>query len=133
MRVVAALWIAVCALALPGAAAARGADGDFDQRSSPHFDLHQDVAIDETGGFHGSRRFEEQVLAELERAYDELDRWLGLRPQRKIAVVVYDPARFDAAFAGQFRFPAAGFYEGVVRVRGDTRLTEHLARVLPHE
>ena len=95
--------------------------------------LHQDVAIDESGGFHGSRRFEQQVLDELERAYDELERWLGLRPQRQIAVVVYDPARFDAAFAGRFRFPAAGFYEGVIRVRGDTRLTDKLARVLHHE
>jgi hypothetical protein len=128
------LWIAACAaLALPGAAAARGADGDFEQRSSPHFVLHQDVAIDEAGGFHGSRRFEQQVLEELERAYSELERWLGLRPQRKIEVVIYDPTRFDAAFAGRFRFPAAGFYEGVIRVRGDTRLTEPLARVLHHE
>jgi hypothetical protein len=129
-----ALWIAaVAALALPGPVAGRGADGDFEQRSSPHFVLHQDVAIDEAGGFHGSRRFEQQVLDELERAYVELERWLGLRPQRKIAVVVYDPARFDAAFTGRFRFPAAGFYEGVIRVRGDTRLTEPLARVLHHE
>jgi hypothetical protein len=129
------LWIAILAfaLALPAPAAARGADGDFERRSSPHFDLHQDVAIDESGGFHGSRRFEQQVLDELERAYRELDRWLGLRPQRKIAVVVYDAARFDATFAGLFRFPAAGFYQGVIRVRGDTRLTEALARVLHHE
>jgi peptidase MA superfamily protein len=134
MRLVAALWIAVCALALPVAATAgRGADGEFDRRTSSHFDLQQDVAIDESGGFYGSRRFEQQVLAELERAYDELDHWLGLRPQRKISVVIYDPGRFDAAFAGLFRFPAAGFYEGVIRVRGDTGLTEHLARVLHHE
>jgi hypothetical protein len=48
-------------------------------------------------------------------------------------VLVYDPARFDAAFAGQFRFPAAGFYQGVIRVRGDTQLTDRLSRVLHHE
>jgi hypothetical protein len=131
----AALWIAAYALTLAPAisAHARGADGDFEQRRSSHFVLHQDVAIDESGGFRGSRRFEQQVLGELERAYDELDRWLALRPQRRIDVVVYDSDRFDAAFAGQFRFPAAGFYHGVIRVRGDTQLTEPLSRVLHHE
>jgi hypothetical protein len=123
----------VAALAPPSQANARGADGEFEQRESSHFVLHQDVAIDESGGFRGSRRFEQQVLGELERTYDELDHWLALRPQRKIQVVVYDPARFDAAFAGQFRFPAAGFYHGVIRVRGDTQLTDRLSRVLHHE
>jgi hypothetical protein len=73
------------------------------------------------------------VLDELERAYDALGEWLALRPQRRIDVVVYDPARFEAAFAGQFRFPAAGFYHGVIRVRGDTQLTAPLSRVLHHE
>jgi peptidase MA superfamily protein len=131
----AALLIAACALGLAPAIAAhaRGADGDFEERRSSHFALHQDVAIDESGGFRGSRRFEQQVLDELERAYDELDRWLALRPQRRIDVVVYDSDRFDAAFAGQFRFRAAGFYHGVIRVRGDTQLTESLSRVLHHE
>ena len=123
----------VAALALPAAANARGADGRFEQRESSHFVLHQDVAIDEAGGFHGSRRFEQQLLDELERAYDQLDHWLALRPKRKIDVVVYDPARFDAAFAGPFSFPAAGFYHGVIRVRGDVQLTERLSRVLHHE
>lgn len=117
----------------PAAAAGRGADGDFDRRTSSHFVLYQDVAIDQAGGFHGSRRFEQQVLGELERAYEALDRWLGLRPRRKLEVVVYDPAVFDAHFAGLFRFPAAGFYGGGIRVRGDTRLTDRLSRVLHHE
>ena len=121
------------ALALPHAARAQGADGDFEQRTSAHFVLYQDVAIDETGGFHGSRRFEQQLLDELERAYEALDHWFALRPRRKIDVVVYDPERFDASFAGIFRFPAAGFYHGVIRVRGDTRLTVGLSRVLHHE
>jgi hypothetical protein len=127
--------IAACAIGLlvPAAARARGADGDFEQRTSAHFVLHQDVAIDESGGFRGSRRFEQQVLEELERAYDALGDWYALRPRRKIEVVVYDPQRFDAAFAGRFRFPAAGFYHGVIRVRGDTRLTTALSRVLHHE
>jgi hypothetical protein len=128
-----AVLLCAAALALPAAAHARGADGRFEQRESSHFVLHQDVAIDEAGGFHGSRRFEQQVLDELEGAYDQLDQWLGLRPRRKIDVVVYDPAAFDAAFAGAFRFPAAGFYQGVIRVRGDVQLTGRLSRVLHHE
>ena len=132
MRV--ALLVAACAFTLsPAVARARGADGDFERRRSSHFVLHQDVAIDDTNGMHGSRHFEQQVLAELERAYDALGEWLGLRPPRRIDVVVYDPARFDAIFAGQFRFPAAGFYHGVIRVRGDTQLSVALSRVLHHE
>ncbi len=95
--------------------------------------LHQDVDIDRAGGFHGSRRFEQVVLAELERAYTSLDRLLGLRPERKLDVVVYDPEIFDARFRGLFRFPAAGFYHGVIRVRGATQMTGNLRRVLHHE
>jgi hypothetical protein len=122
------------ALAATGSSVlAQGADGKFDQRSSAHFVLLQDVAIDESGGFHGSRRFEQQVLEELERAYDALGRWFALRPDRKIDVVIYDPGVFDAPFAGLFRFPAAGFYHGVIRVRGETRLSDALSRVLHHE
>ena len=61
-------------------AADRGADGQFEKRTSSHFALYQDVDIDETGGLRGSRRFEQQVLEELERAYDRLDDFLALRP-----------------------------------------------------
>jgi hypothetical protein len=131
------LAVLVCAIAAlvsaPATAEGRGADGEFDRRESPHFTLYQDVAIDEAGGFRGSRRFEQQVLDELERAYDALGHWLALRPQRPIDVVVYDPQLFDATFAGLFRFPAAGFYHGVIRVRGDVQLTGRLSRVLHHE
>jgi len=127
------LIVACAALALPIEVHARGADGEFEQRRSSHFVLHEDVALDDVNGLHGSRHFEQQVLAELERAYDALGEWLALRPQRRIDVVVYDPAQYDAAFAGQFRFPAAGFYHGVIRVRGDTQLTPALSRVLHHE
>jgi hypothetical protein len=118
---------------VPASAFDRGADGKFDTRSSSHFVLYQDVDIDETGGFYGTRRFEQQILEDLERAYERLDDLLGLRPPRKIDVVVYDPERFDRQFAGLFRFPAAGFYHGVIRVRGDTMLHEELSRVLRHE
>ena len=95
--------------------------------------LYQDVDIDESGGFHGSRRFEQNVLAELERAYDALDQLLGLRPPRKIEVVIYDPGVFDAHFRGRFRFAAAGFYHGVIRIRGTTEMSVYLRRVLHHE
>ena len=130
-----ALALAFAAALAAGAAwaAERGADGTFDQRRSAHYNLYQDVDIDETGGFHGSRRFEKEVLDELERAFDRLDRLLDLRPERRIDVVVYDPAVFDRQFNGRFRFQAAGFYHGVIRVRGDTKLTVELSRVLHHE
>jgi hypothetical protein len=129
--------VAVCLLSLCLAAAAaaqgRGADGDFDVRESSHFILHQDVDIDESGGFHGSRRFEQRLLAVLEDAYERLDHLLDLRPGRKLHVVVYDPGIFDREFAGRFRFPAAGFYHGVIRIRGATEVTVNLQRVLHHE
>ncbi len=122
-------------LLLSGSAGAidRGADGEFDSRSSAHFILYQDVAIDRVGGIYGTRHFEQQVLAGLESAYDQLDAYLGLRPGRKIEVVIYDPGAFDRQFAGAFRFAAAGFYHGVIRIRGATALDVHLSRVLHHE
>jgi len=95
--------------------------------------LYQDVAIDEAGGFHGSRRFEQEVLKLLESAYERVDDQLGLRPRHKIDVVIYDPAVFDQQFAGRFRFQAAGAYNGVIYIRGDVRVTDELYRVLHHE
>ena len=50
-----------------------------------------------------------------------------------IEVVVYDPGIFDASFAGRFRFAAAGFYLGVIRIRGNTVVDTQLIRVLHHE
>ena len=91
------------------------------------------MAIDESGGFRGSRRFEQGVLDVLERGYEQLDDSLGLRPSRKLEVVVYDPAIFDRQFGARFRFAAAGFYAGVIRIRGATQVTTGLVRVLNHE
>jgi hypothetical protein len=127
------LLVVLLAAAGSAGAAGRGADGKFETRTSSHFILHQDVDIDESGGLRGSRRFEQQVLAELERAYDRLDVLLGLRPRRPIEVVIYDPDAFDSNFRGLFRFSAAGFYHGVIRVRGTTQLTVQLSQVLHHE
>lgn len=111
----------------------RGADGDFERRDSFHFTLYQDVDIDESGGLYGSRRFEQQLLAELEAAFDRLDRILGLRPEQKLVVYVWDPTLFDREYAGLFRFPAAGFYGGAIHLRGGTRLSPRLVAVLHHE
>ncbi len=123
----------LAAIGLAGNAEARGADGTFDKRTSSHFILYQDVAIDEASGLRGSRRFEQLVLSELETAYDRLRAQLGLVPPRPLDVVIYDPEVFDRQFAGLFRFPAAGFYGGVICVRGDTVLGVELSRVLHHE
>jgi len=120
--------VAPVALALGG-----GADGEYEKRTSSHFVLYQDVDIDRTSGLRGSRRFEQDVLATLESAFDQLDERLGLRPTRPIIVTVHDPAIFDARFAGLFRFPAAGFYGGTVHVRGGTVVDGRLQHTLHHE
>jgi hypothetical protein len=111
----------------------RGADGRFDQRSSTHFLLLEDVDIDVRSGPRGSRAFEREVLGALEEGYDLLDDLLGLRPRRKIEVLVYDAAVFDRTFAGLFPFPAAGFYGGSIRVRGEAHLSARLRATLHHE
>jgi hypothetical protein len=132
MALLLVLLALLCAVPV-ATASGRGADGDFEKRESSHFVLFQDVDIDESGGFRGSRRFEQQVLDGLEAAYDALDLRLGLRPERKLDVVIYDPAIFDRQFAGLFRFAAAGFYSGIIRVRGGVLYDERLSRVLAHE
>lgn len=110
-----------------------GADGRFERRDSFHFVLYQDVDLDEASGLRGSRQFEQDVLRELEAAYERLDRILALRPDRKLSVTIWDPALFDARFAGLFRFPAAGFYGGTIQIRGAPGVTDTLVRVLHHE
>ncbi|MBY0399754.1 hypothetical protein K2X89_05630, partial [Myxococcota bacterium] len=110
-----------------------GADGRFERRDSFHFTLYQDVDLDESSGLNGSRQFEQDVLRELEAAYERLDRLLALRPDRKLPVTIWDPALFDARFAGLFRFPAAGFYGGTIQIRGAAGVTDALVRVLHHE
>jgi hypothetical protein len=127
-----ALLLAFTALVLPGTAHARGSGGEFEQRRSPHFVLQQDAVTNERGGFRGSRRFEQQLLEELERAYDALDEWLALRPKRRIDVVVYDADRFDAEFAGRFRLPRGGLLIRVTAVRAPPKLDRGaLARGAP--
>jgi len=110
-----------------------GADGRFERRDSFHFTLYQDVDLDESGGLYGTRHFEQSVLRELESAYDALDALVGLRPERKLVVYVWDPSIFDGEFSGLFRFPAAGFYGGAIHIRGGTVVDGRLVSVLHHE
>ncbi len=129
------LILAIFAQFYPAPSLAResGADGKFEDRQSAHFILYQDVDIDKHSGLYGSDRFERDVLAVLEEAYDLVLKDLGWRPLRRVTVVIYDDQVFEDKFAGLFRFSAAGFYEGVIRVRGRTRVDERLTRVLYHE
>jgi hypothetical protein len=128
-----ALGGAVFLLSVTAGAFDRGADGEFAHRQSANFDLYQDVDIDRAGGFYGSRRFEQKILAELERGYERLDDFLGLRPSGRIEVIIYDADVFDSLYSGAFRFAAAGFYHGVIRIRGAVDLDDSLSRVLHHE
>ena len=120
-------------LVAPGSARAAGADGHFEQRRSTHFLLREDVAIDKRSGPQGAKHFEREVLEVLEGGYDLLDDALGLRPRRRIEVEVYDPAVFNERFAALFPFPAAGFYGGVIRVRGVVQVSARLTSTLHHE
>jgi hypothetical protein len=129
----AALAAALLGAAAPAAARPRGADGRFERRDSAHFTLLQDVGIDRTSGLRGSARFEREVLGALEDGHTALDRLLGLRPERRIEVFVYDPGLFDARYAGVFPFGVAGFAAGALHVRGDTAVTTALSRTLVHE
>ena len=134
-RAAATLTLAALTLGLASVAHAgnEGADGHFEKRTSSHFVLYQDVDIDRSSGFRGSRRFEQQVLAILEQAYVQLDHFLGLRPERPISVVVLDPRIYDATYGGLFRFSSAGFYGDKIHVRGDVVVSDKLARTLHHE
>ena len=129
-------FLAVALMLSPGLALAignAGADGHFERRESFHFTLFQDVDLDESGGLHGSRHFEQEVLRQLEGAYDLLDSLLSLRPGHKIEVYVWDAQIFDRRFAGLFKFPAAGFYGGAIHIRGEERVGGRLVQVLHHE
>jgi hypothetical protein len=126
-----ALCLAVAPLGAP--ARDRGADGSFSRRSSSHFVLLQDVDIERRSGPSGSLRFERNVLEVLEAAYARVGRTIGLRPRSRVRVVVYDPGVFDTAFARRFRFRPAGFFDGVIHVRGGARVDARLVRTLHHE
>ncbi len=110
-----------------------GADGEFSKRRSLHFVLHQDVGIDNYTGWNGSRRFEQRVLDVLEDAYREVRSSLSVAPPRAVQVVVWDPELFERQYGGLFLFRAAGFYDGVIHVRGATKVSADLTATLHHE
>jgi len=95
-----------------------------------HFALLQDVDLDRSSP---ARRFERDVLDVLERAHRAVGDALGMRPANRIEVRVYDPALFDGQFREFFAFRAAGFYNGVVHVRGAAQIDQQLVRTLTHE
>ncbi len=123
----------ICSAPLPTAASGDGADGEFSERRSLHFVVHQDVGIDNYTGWNGSRRFERRVLDVLEDAYREVRASLGVAPTRAVQVIVWDPELFERQYDGLFRFQAAGFYDGVVHVRGATNVSAELTATLYHE
>ena len=126
--------IILCLLAPPAwADLDSGADGRFSERRSSHFQLFQDVDIDRRSGLRGSRRFEQDVLKVLEAAYAQLGDQIAVRPRTRFSVLIYDAAVFDAQFGGRFGFRAAGFFDGVVHVRGSTRVDARLVGTLHHE
>lgn len=127
------LCVALATLSSVADARVRGGDGRFESRTSTHFLLLQDVAIDRRTGPSGSRQFERDVLKVLEAGYEQLDDLLGLRPRRRLQVSVYDPELFDARYARLAPFRIAGFFGGTIRVRGDVRVTPALVRTLHHE
>ncbi len=122
-------------LSFPGYASARGegADGEFGRRLSSHFELLQDVDLDQVTGREGSRHFEREVVGVLEEAYDRVDEMLHLSPRGRVPVYVYDPGIFQREFAAHLPFPVAGFYLDAIRVSGATEVNAYLVRVLNHE
>jgi len=109
------------------------AEDAFDHRRSSHFVLYQDTNTAHRTGEYGSKNFDREVLLSLEAAHERLAKLLDLSPRRSITVVIYDPQVFDRDFAAVLPFPVAGFYLGVIRVRGFARITPELERVLNHE
>ena len=131
---VAASLVTILICASPGSTAAGGgADGEFSERRSLHVVLRQDVGIDRYTGWNGSRRFEQRVLDILEDAYRDVRSSLGVAPSRAVQVVVWDPELFGRQYDGLFRFQAAGFYDGVIHVRGATNVSAELTGTLHHD
>ena len=112
---------------------AAGADGKFEERTSSHFRLLQDVAIERYSGREGSRAFERGVLQVLEAAYRQLGDAIGIRPRSRITVILYDGAVFEQQFGHRFGFRAAGFFDGSIHVRSGTVIDQNAVGTLHHE
>jgi len=101
-------------------------EADYSQRESSHFTLRYE-------GKQSSESLRRELVANLESAYDELVRALGVAPRSSIPVVLYtDQAFFDVTQAPSW---TSAVNDGKLRipVEGMTSVTPELARVLKHE
>jgi tetratricopeptide (TPR) repeat protein len=102
------------------------AESEYSLRESSHFTLHFE-------GKQISQSFPHDVLASLERAYDDLARDLGSSPSNSILVTLYNSqAFFDVTQAPSW---SSAVNDGKLRIpiRGIDSVTPELARVLKHE
>jgi len=103
-----------------------GAESDFSQRESSHFNLHFE-------GKETSDAFRRDLVATLDSAYDDLVRDLGYSPRNPIAVTLYT----QQVFLDVTRAPSwsGALNDGKLRIpiSGVTRVTPELARILKHE
>jgi tetratricopeptide (TPR) repeat protein len=102
------------------------AESDFSQRESSHFNLHFE-------GKETSDIFRRDLLATLDREYDEVAGDLGYSPRNAIAVTLYT----QQAFLDVTRAPSwsGAINDGKLRIpiSGVQSVTPELARILKHE
>jgi tetratricopeptide (TPR) repeat protein len=102
------------------------AESDFSQRENTHFNLHFE-------GNETSDTFRRDLLATLDREYEEVAADLGYSPRNTIAVTLYT----QQAFLDVTRAPAwsGAINDGKLRIpiNGMQSVTPDLARILKHE
>ena len=102
------------------------AESDFSQRENSHFNLHFE-------GKETSDAFRRDLLATLDREYDEVAGDLGYLPRNTIAVTLYT----QQAFMDVTRAPSwsGAINDGKLRIpiSGIQSMTPDLARILKHE
>jgi tetratricopeptide (TPR) repeat protein len=102
------------------------AESDFSQRESSHFNLHFE-------GKETSDIFRRDLLATLDREYDEVAGDLGYSPRNTIAVTLYTQQTFlDVTRAPSW---SGAINDGKLRIpiSGVQSVTPELARILKHE
>jgi tetratricopeptide (TPR) repeat protein len=102
------------------------AESEYSLRESSHFTLHFE-------GKSISQHFSHEVLATLEREYDDLSRDLGFSPTNSIVVTLYTAqAFFDVTQAPSW---SNAVNDGKLRIpiKGVDSVTPELARILKHE
>ncbi len=102
------------------------AESDFSQRENSHFNLHFE-------GKETSDTFRRDLLATLDREYDEVAGDLGYSPRNTIAVTLYTQQEFvDVTRAPSW---SGAINDGKLRIpiSGVQSVTPDLARILKHE